>query len=246
MFPTVAFFIMGFYLLPAAVRGGNAMEKGSIPTTKEKYTYEARPMNSVKRQSKEFITMEFLHFENRVLYTSTITKSGSMEVTRIAVKPDGDFISATRDQADDSGGYMRLEQIWRDENKAYVQRYKNGAAAVKEYLLPGDRRLAVDASLLVLLRSFPFNENRAWKLFMVDFSQHSISVTVNQAAVEDVRVPAGNFTCYRMEVIVDLVIFHPKITYWITKAVPHFLVKHQGKRGPFTPSYETSLLTWNK
>ena len=114
---------------------------------------------------------------------------------------------------------------------------------METYDVPQDRRLAVDASLLVLLRSFPYGENKEWRIFMVDFSQHSVSVLVRQSSVERVLVPAGEFECYRMEVIVDLFLFHPTITYWISKETPHFLVKHQGKRGPFTPSYVTSLLS---
>jgi len=76
---------------------------------------------------------------------------------------------------------------------------------------------------------------------MVDFSGYAIQVTVRQAAIEKVVVPAGEFECYRIEVVVDIPIFHPKVTYWLSVRKPNFLVKHQGKKGPFTPSYVTSL-----
>jgi hypothetical protein len=57
-------------------------------------------------------------------------------------------------------------------------------------------------------------------------------------------VPAGEFECYRIEMVVDLPIFHPKVINWISTQKPNFLVKYQGKKGPFTPSYITSLVSW--
>jgi len=44
--------------------------------------------------------------------------------------------------------------------------------------------------------------------------------------------------------VVDLPIFHPKVINWISTQKPNFLVKYQGKKGPFTPSYITSLVSW--
>ncbi len=103
---------------------------------------------------------------------------------------------------------------------------------------------AVDGSLLVLLRSFPFSQGKEWNVFMVDFSGYAITVTIRQAGIEKVAVPAGEFECYRIEVVVDIPIFHPKVTYWLSARKPNFLVKHQGKKGPFTPSYITSLVSF--
>jgi len=49
-----------------------------------------------------------------------------------------------------------------------------------------------------------------------------------------------------MEVVVNIPLLLPKITYWITAAKPHFLVKHEGKRGPFTSAYITSLISYGQ
>jgi len=35
--------------------------------------------------------------------------------------------------------------------------------------------------------------------------------------------------------------WRPKIVFWLSRAEPHFLVKHVGKRGPFTDTFETVL-----
>ena len=114
---------------------------------------------------------------------------------------------------------------------------------MKEVHPPPDKELAVDGSLLALLRFFSFNAGRARNFFMLDFSGYSITVTVHQEAIEKISVPAGEFECYRLVAVVNIPVLKPKITYWLGTQKPHFLVKHEGKRGPFTPSYSTVLVS---
>ena len=130
------------------------------------------------------------------------------------------------------------------DHKIYIERSAEEEKKTKQYELPQNKQFAVDGSLLVLLRSFPFNEGKEGNVFMVDFSGYAITVTIRQAGIEKVVVPAGELECYRIEVVVNLPIFHPKVTYWISVRKPNFLVKHEGKKGPFTPSYITSLLSF--
>ena len=126
-----------------------------------------------------------------------------------------------------------------------MRRQKGDKIKVKEFELPSDQELAVDASLLLLLRRFPFEESAdvEQKVFMIDFSQRKVSVVVRRKAIESVSVPAGVFECYRMEVEVRMPIIKPKITFWITTDPPHFMVRHEGRRGPFTRVYETVLMS---
>jgi hypothetical protein len=58
-----------------------------------------------------------------------------------------------------------------------------------------------------------------------------------------IAVPVGTFACYRMEVIVGISLLRPRVIYWVTKDAPHFLVKNVGKRGPFTDTYITTLIS---
>jgi hypothetical protein len=125
-----------------------------------------------------------------------------------------------------------------------VERHTEGGIKRKEHRLPLDKELAVDGSLLVLLRFFPFDEGRKWNLFMVDFSGYSITVTILQEGREKIAVPAGEFECYRLATVVNIPVLKPRITYWLSTQKPNFLVKHQGKRGPFTSSYTTSLISF--
>ncbi len=210
---------------------------------KEKYTYEAVPKGSEREDRKEFIEMEFIHSFERIFFTSKKVISDTQEIIKLKMLSDGNFLSGTKNIIDNHGKNIRIAEILKNNQKVYVERNIRGKKKIKEYILTRDKPLAVDASLLILLRSFPFGKAISWNVFMVDFSQHSITVTVHNAGVETISVRAGTFECYRMEVIVNLFIFHPKITYWITKSKPHFMVKHMGKRGPFTPSYITSLVS---
>ena len=38
-------------------------------------------------------------------------------------------------------------------------------------------------------------------------------------------------------------VLRPRIVYWLTKDAPHFLVRNEGKRGPFTDTYITTLIS---
>ncbi|MGA2332669.1 MAG: hypothetical protein ABSG75_13005 [Syntrophales bacterium] len=78
---------------------------------------------------------------------------------------------------------------------------------------------------------------------MVDFTGYTITVEVQLAGTEMIAVPVGTFACYRMEVIVGISLLRPRVIYWVTKDAPHFLVKNVGKRGPFTDTYITTLIS---
>ena len=83
------------------------------------------------------------------------------------------------------------------------------------------------------------DEDYRWDLFMIDFSGKSVTATARQAGIERITVPAGEFSCYRLEVLVHTFILSPTIVCWVTVEEPHFVVKNVGKRSLFRPS--TSL-----
>lgn len=214
--------------------------EGGPPT--EKYRYEAIPMDREKSE-KEFVEMEFIHGERGIEYHSKVISSGSSEEISIQMDKGARFLSARRSRLQGPGIPVQEERIWRDQYRVVMERSDERGIKSKEYSLPSDKELAVDGSLLALLRLFPFNEGRAWDLFMVDFSGYSITVTVHQEAIEKILVPAGGFECYRLVMVVNISVLKPKIIYWLGTPKPHFLVKFEGKRGPFTPSYTTFLVS---
>lgn len=216
-----------------------------IPTeelSKEKYTYEASPKGKEKTKN-EIIEMEFVHSSEQTMCNQRILRPDGKEVIEIEMLPDGSFLSGTKYFMNEHGKTIRTVRIARENGMVSVERHLEEKTERKDIKLPSDKILAVDASLLVLMRNFPFDQGSQWDVFMVDFSRQSVSVSVRQAGVEKVIVPSGEFECYRMEVVVKVFIFRPKIIFWITKTPPHFLVKHTGKRGPFTPEYITSLVS---
>jgi hypothetical protein len=182
--------------------------------------------------------------DSSITYISKTISPEDIEDITIHMDREGRFISGSRITSSRQNEELQQEKVWIADHKAYVERGTGEEKKRKEHELPQNAQVAVDGSLLVLLRSFPFNEGEEWNVFMVDFSGYAITVRARQAGIEKVLVPAGEFECYRMEIVVDIPFFHPKVTYWLSVRKPNFLVKHQGKKGPFTPSYITSLVSF--
>jgi hypothetical protein len=108
--------------------------------------------------------------------------------------------------------------------------------------IPEGRTLALECSLLVLLRFFPYDSATRWDLFMIDFSGRSVTAIARQTGIERITVPAGEFSCYRMEVLIHTFLLSPTIVCWVTTEKPHFVVKSEAKRGIFSPKYITTLI----
>jgi len=208
----------------------------------EKYYYEAVPFDHQTSQ-KDSIEMEFIEAEGGIGYHSRAIVSGSLEEISIQMDKEARFVSGIRSTRQRPDGPVQQEKIWRGRHRVVVERLTEGGIRRKEHRLPLGKELAVDGSLLALLRSFPFDEGKKWNLFMVDFSGYSVTVTILQEAREKIAVPAGEFECYRLATVVNIPVLKPRITYWLSTQKPNFMVKHQGKRGPFTLSYTTSLIS---
>lgn len=216
----------------------NASEKEGVYV--EKYLYEALPLTG-DAAKKETVEMEMLHTAGNIFYHAKISSSRSSEEIRIETDREGQFISGTRQVLAYDKGPPEEERIWREKDKVFTQ--GNGGGKRKIFNLAEDKGFAVDGSLLVLLRFFPFEGGETWKIFMVDFTGYGITVDVHNAGAEIITVPAGTFECYRVEVIVGIPVLSPRIVYWLTKDAPHYLVKNVGKRGPFTDAYVTTLIS---
>ena len=209
----------------------------------ETYEYIAVPLKSGGESEKENISSRFYRNDSGLNYTSEVLSSEGREVIRIKMLKDGRFISAEKDVLNSSGVPEQKSSILTKEGSVYIKNINKNKEALKTDVLPKDRPFAVDGSLLVMMRLFPFGENKIWKIFMADFSGSFITVDLEMAGEEKISVPAGEFECYKMRITVNQFIFQPKIYFWISKQEPHFMVKHTGKRGPFTKTYSTSLIS---
>ena len=217
---------------------GNAMASGKEDVHAEKYLYGAVPTTG-EAGKKETIEMEVLHGEN-IHYHSKISSLISREEIKIETDRKGKFISGTRNVLFYDKGLPEEEKIWREKDEVLM---RGSGGKLKTFSLAEDRGFAVDGSLLLLLRFFPFDSGATWKIFMVDFTGYAITVEAHLAGTETIIVPAGTFECYRVEVIVGIPVLRPRIVYWLAKDAPHFLVKNVGKRGPFTDTYTTTLIS---
>ena len=236
-----------FFLLilstPNYALGERSIINVNLNEDKEKYLYHAIPMGGNADNKGDLAEIELFGTGDDLEYMSRVVSSRSIETINLRMDMEGRFIFGLRRVSNPQNRRLSHEEIRRDENRVYIERDLDGRHNLKQIDLPIDKTLAVDGSLLILLRSFPFNTDVKWNIIMVDFSGYSVTVRVHQSKVENVVVQAGEFECYRMEVVVGLPIIRPTLTYWLTTAEPHFLVKNIGKRGPFTSTYITSLVS---
>jgi hypothetical protein len=205
----------------------------------ETYHYEA--VAAGKESDKEEIGLTFFFEEDSAAYASTIVSAKSDERITIKMTKEGNLISGARSLLRSPGGATE-EKIWRDGKAAYVEQTSGTDKKTIRLDIPEGRTLAVEGSLLVLLRFFPYDSATRWDLFMIDFSGKFVTATARQAGIERITVPAGEFSCYRMEVLIHTFILSPTIICWVTTEKPHFVVKNEGKRGLFSPKYITTLI----
>ena len=205
----------------------------------ERYRYEAVPLGAGDA-NRESIEMEIREDRQGLRYRSRTRTPRGREEIEIEADPAGIVQSARQTIT----GEHRSEGVTLRRKAGGIRLIGDrGENAERTFAVPLGKTLAVDGSLLLLIRRFPFGQRAVSPLFMVDFSGASVTVELSEAGLETVTVPAGTFACYRMEVTVDIPILHPRLLYWVTKRPPHFLVRSVGKRGPFTPSYETTLVS---
>jgi hypothetical protein len=235
--------LLAIFPLPGTARVAENQQEAVAGSKIEKYRYEAIPTGHQTSQ-KDFIEVEFMETDGGIGYHSKVISSDFLEEISIQMDKKAQFLSGIRRTRQSLDEPVQQERIWRDQQKVVVERGTDGAVKRKEHRLPPDKELAVDGSLLALLRFFPFDTEQEWNIFMIDFSGYSITVTVLQDGREKIIVPAGEFECYKLVVVVNIPLLKPKITYWVWSQKPNFLVKQQGKRGPFTPSYTTSLVSF--
>lgn len=205
----------------------------------ERYVYEALPAGEEDRGAAERVAIELAHTSGGLRYAMRTESAAEVEEIAVLMDREGRVVSGERRTRRPPGGKATTDRLRTDPQFAHVE--GDARPDAERIRLPQGGMTAVDGSLLVLLRAFPFGTDAEWKVFMVDFSAASVAITVRQAGEETVTVPAGTFACYRMEATVGVPLFRPRVLYWLAKEKPHFLVRQQGRRGPFTRSYVTSL-----
>lgn len=219
-----------------------ATSSNTPPVAPETYRYTSAPGTRWDERGKESIIMAYGSVNGLVLLSSQTLGRDSLQTVTITLTPQGNVVSATLESATSLDGEVNQQSRIRNENGTVSIDVSHGQNSnTRSIRVPDGKKLAVDASLLYLMRQFPFDTGEEWRVFMVDFSGQTVTVSVRNQGTEIVTVPAGAFPCYRMEVRIGVAFLKATITYWLTKSPPHFLVKHIGKKGPFTRTYTTVL-----
>ena len=228
-----------FLLLLAPVQGlafPDMIESGPAGQSHvETYHYVAVPAN--EENDKEEIELTLSFEEDSSAYASTIVSAESDERITVKMTKEGNLISGLRSLRRSPEGPTE-EKIWRDGKTAYVEQTSGTDKKTRQMDIPEGRTLAVDGSLLVLLRFFPYDSATQWDLFMIG----SVRASARQAGIERITVPAGEFSCYRVEIRIHILILNPTTVCWVSTEKPHFVVRYEGKRSLFGPKYTTTLI----
>jgi len=228
-------FALSAALATAAIGGARA-----AGPARERYAYLAHPRQDDSADKREQSTAEIETRGTEIIYRYDIRTAQGRETGWIATGPEAEFQRAWR-EVWKKDALVEADTLYVDGQRLMVERREGDETKTKVIDLPADKPLAVDASLLLFFRHLPFESRDAREVFMVDFSQHTVTVDVRSRGLETVEVPAGTFACHHVEVTVKVFVFRPKIHFWLSADPPHFLVKHSGKRGPFTPTFSTVL-----
>jgi hypothetical protein len=104
-----------------------------------------------------------------------------------------------------------------------------------------DLSLALDAvgieTLAIRLRALPGQPGQQMRFELVTFSGKEVEMLAKIVGREQVRVPAGSFECYKVELSLTGVVgfiaglVMPSMYMWHTVAAPHIWVKYQGPEG---------------
>ncbi len=207
---------------------------------KERLLYEAIPSGGSDREKERLEFDHTLGEGGSGTYLSRIFTTQGIEEFTLLLDHVGRLVSARKVVSHHSGRGDTHQKIWREDRKIFVQ---TADQKPKEIRLPQDSLLVANGSILIQLRSFPFDQGRSWKLFMVDFEGRSFSADLRQVGREKIDVPAGEFDCYRLELKVDVPLLNLRSTFWLDASEPHILVKYEGKRGLFSPKYVTYLVS---
>ena len=121
------------------------------------------------------------------------------------------------------------------------------------YVFPGPRRNRVEKvernrydvnAITHVVRGFPFGEKDEVKFQLVTMDM-TVGVGLTLVGEETVRVPAGEFACYKLRAGLTGIkgrLYTRKIYFWIEKAAPHRMVKQEDEG--VTDVARTELVSW--
>jgi hypothetical protein len=236
---TPARFLTALLLVALAATGASA-----APTGSEHYAYDTFLTEDPARAREEAVTMTIEPCTNGVQYQYRSRRRVGWEEVTAMIDSNRQARSAIRTEYTEGGTPRLTTAIRWQEPEVTVTSVRPDGRTTSRTFSRTDDPLVMDVTLLYALRFFPFEEPNEVRYRMVAFTGHSVTLHFQPAGIETVEVPAGTFECYRLEGYVDLIFKKLRMTYWLSREAPHFLVKYEGKRGIFlAPSFTTVLVS---
>jgi len=143
-------------------------------------------------------------------------------------------IRTTRDSGNDE--LWRRNKIFDYPNRKLIaEQFEYGKLKKRKTAhLPGTITFTSDI-LAIFLRGYDFGASQPFDFYIFSSEAKLFRIQAQVVGTETVRVPAGEFECYKMELILDLGVVNvltkyilPKTYMWFSKEQPHSWVKFEG------------------
>lgn len=149
--------------------------------------------------------------------------------------PEGKLLLVERKYFDRGQGTVRFERARAGEKPE-----------TKVLKVPADT-LAVEG-LAGVLRFVAFDDGHPFSAHVLSNEPAVYNVTFELRGKERVKTPAGEFECYKLELVPHLGVlnllrpFFPKTFFWFTVSAPHSWIRYEGPEdGPGTPNIVMEL-----
>jgi hypothetical protein len=131
----------------------------------------------------------------------------------------------------------------------FVRTREGRATESRHFAMPADT-LAPEG-VVGIMRWFPFDNWRPVTVHLFSNEPKLYEMKIEMKGRERVRTPAGEFDCYKIELVPQLGALNlvkglfPKAIFWFTVTPPHFWVKYEGpESGAGTPHVVMELKTY--
>jgi hypothetical protein len=122
----------------------------------------------------------------------------------------------------------------------FERKRENEAVETKELQAPADT-VTVEG-IAGVLSFLPFDHWRPSSVHFLTNDPRLVEMKVQMRGKERIKTPAGEFECYRIELVPELGVLNivrslaPKAQFWFSTSPRHFFVRYEGpENGPGTP-----------
>ena len=158
-----------------------------------------------------------------------------LDSEKIVTNATGARLVTERKRFDAVNGIVKLERL-----------RPTAAREEKSLRVPEDTLIA--EGIAGVLRYLTFDETGSFPAHLLSNEPRLYKVTFENRGREHVKTPAGEFDCYKVEMVPHLGVLnvvrylYPKAFFWFTVATPHSWVRYQGpESGPGTPEVVMEL-----